>query len=52
MGKLEWRLWGVGEGRTFGGIKDELHEKNGEILISQEGLGVLKSTRQSPREPF
>lgn len=52
MGKLEWRFWGVGEGRTFGGIKDELHEKNGEILISQEGLGVLKSTRQSPREPF
>lgn len=52
MGKLERRLWRVGEGRTFGGIKDELHEKNGEILISQEGLGVLKSTRQSPCEPF
>lgn len=52
MGKLERCLCGVGEGRTFGGIKDELHEKNGEILINQGGLEVLESTLQSPREPF
>lgn len=37
--------------QTFGRIKVELHEKKGEIVISQEALEGLRTPRQSPPEP-
>lgn len=38
-------LEGWAEGLTAGGIKVELHEKNRQIDISQEGLGGLRGPR-------